>query len=205
MRHTFPLSSAPYGGFSSAPDSAPSLSPPLSSCRICWALFCTSAVETGATAGVREVRSKLAGLSGSRASMLIVRQLMLAMVGVSDYRLLQRRGTVGAGGGGRRGRREWSSSLLSGEVATRRARSWGAAACLHTAKRRGCHSGPAATSCITTAVVQARVGTRNGSLPSQRRLHLPGANIHGATRVTATAPLDWSSRSRRCENVMDML
>jgi hypothetical protein len=35
----------------------------------------------GATAGVREVRSKLAGLSGSSASILIVRQLMLAMLG----------------------------------------------------------------------------------------------------------------------------
>lgn len=29
---------------------------------------------------MRELRSKLAGLSGSRASMLIVRQLMLAML-----------------------------------------------------------------------------------------------------------------------------
>jgi len=78
-QRTLPLSSAPYGGLSSAPWRAPSLSPPRSSCRICCEVFCTSAVESGATAGVRELRSKLAGLSGSRASILIVRQLMLAM------------------------------------------------------------------------------------------------------------------------------
>jgi len=80
-QRTFPLSSAPYGGFSKALWRAPSLSPPRSSCRIDWALVWTSAVETGATAGARELRSKLAGLSGSKASMLMVRQLMLAMVG----------------------------------------------------------------------------------------------------------------------------
>jgi hypothetical protein len=34
---------------------------------------------------VRELRSKLAGLSGSKASMLIVRQLMLAMVVVVEF------------------------------------------------------------------------------------------------------------------------
>jgi hypothetical protein len=86
VAHTLPLSSAPYGGFSSAPCRAPSLSPPRSSCRICWALFWTSSADTGATAGVRELRSKLAGLSGSRASMLIVRQLMLAMAEAVRYR-----------------------------------------------------------------------------------------------------------------------
>ena len=84
-QRTFPLSSAPYGGFSSAPRRAPSLSPPRSSCRNCWALFWTSAVDTGCTAGARELRSKLAGLSGSKASMLIVRQLMLAMVVVVEF------------------------------------------------------------------------------------------------------------------------
>ena len=79
-QRTLPFSSPPYGGLSSAPCRAPSLSPPRRSCRICCEVFWTSAVETGATAGVRELRSKLAGLSGSRASMLMVRQLMLAMV-----------------------------------------------------------------------------------------------------------------------------
>lgn len=39
----------------------------------------------GSTAGVRELRSKLAGLSGSNASMLIVRQLMLAMIAVGKW------------------------------------------------------------------------------------------------------------------------
>jgi hypothetical protein len=48
-------------------------------------VFWTSAVDTGATAGVRELRSKLAGLSGSRASMLIVRQLMLAMLAIVQW------------------------------------------------------------------------------------------------------------------------
>lgn len=83
LRHTLPFSSAPYGGFSSAPWSAPSLSPPLRSCRTWPASDWTSAVDTGATAGVRVLRSKLAGESGSKASMLIVRQLTVAMVGSS--------------------------------------------------------------------------------------------------------------------------
>lgn len=48
-------------------------------------MFWTSAVDMGSTAGVRELRSKLAGLSGSKASMLIVRQLMLAMVVVVEF------------------------------------------------------------------------------------------------------------------------
>jgi hypothetical protein len=39
-------------------------------------------VETGATAGVRVLRSKFAGESGSRASMLIVRQLSVAIVAI---------------------------------------------------------------------------------------------------------------------------
>jgi hypothetical protein len=85
VARTLPLSSAPYGGFSKAPCNAPSLSPPRSSCRICWALFWTSAVDTGSRAGVRELRSKLAGLSGSKASMLMVRQLMLAMAEAVRY------------------------------------------------------------------------------------------------------------------------
>lgn len=80
LQRTFPLSSAPYGGFSSAPWRAPSLSPPRRSCRICPASDCTSAVETGATAGVSVLRSKLAGESGSNASILIVRQLSVAIV-----------------------------------------------------------------------------------------------------------------------------
>lgn len=42
----------------------------------------------GSTAGVRELRSKLAGLSGSRASMLIVRQLMLAMMADVQWSVL---------------------------------------------------------------------------------------------------------------------
>lgn len=79
LRRTLPLSSAPYGGFSSAPCKAPSLSPPLISCRIWPASDWTSAVDTGATVGVRVVRSKLAGESGSKASMLMVRQFTLAM------------------------------------------------------------------------------------------------------------------------------
>jgi hypothetical protein len=39
-------------------------------------------VDTGAIAGVRVLRSKFAGESGSRASMLIVRQLIVAIVAI---------------------------------------------------------------------------------------------------------------------------
>jgi hypothetical protein len=76
---TFPASSAPYGAVSKAPRRAPSLSPPRSSCLICVTVDCTWEVETGTTDGVSEDKSKLAGESGSSASMLMVRQLMLAM------------------------------------------------------------------------------------------------------------------------------
>lgn len=48
----------------------------------------------GSTAGVRELRSKLAGLSGSNASMLIVRQLMLAMIAVGKWGYAQVRAAV---------------------------------------------------------------------------------------------------------------
>jgi hypothetical protein len=61
---------------SSAPLKAPSLSPPRRSCRICVAVAWHSAAETGATAGAREERSKFAEDSGSRASILMVRQLV---------------------------------------------------------------------------------------------------------------------------------
>lgn len=47
-------------------------------------------MDTGCTAGERELRSKFAGESGSKASMLIVRQLRVAMA----------RGGVGRGGVG---------------------------------------------------------------------------------------------------------
>jgi hypothetical protein len=42
-------------------------------------------VDTGATAGVSVERSKLAGESGSRASMLIVRQFTAAIVACLHY------------------------------------------------------------------------------------------------------------------------
>jgi hypothetical protein len=73
---TLPFASPPYGAVSNAPRRAPSLSPPRSNCRTCCAIDWTSSVDTGATEGVSEVRSKLAGESGSRASTLIVLQLM---------------------------------------------------------------------------------------------------------------------------------
>ena len=76
---TFPCSSAPYGAFSSAPLNAPSLSPPLCSCRICPESVCTSCVDAGTTAGVSVVRSKLEEDSGSSLSMSIVRQLKSAI------------------------------------------------------------------------------------------------------------------------------
>ena len=76
---TLPCASAPYGAFSSAPVRAPSWSPPRSNCRI-WPANCwTSDVVTGCTPGVRVERSKFCDESGSRASMLIVRQLKSAM------------------------------------------------------------------------------------------------------------------------------
>lgn len=78
-RRTFAFSSAPYGAFSRAPCSAPALSPPRNSWRICEASDWTSAVDTGLTEGASEARSKLAGESGSKASMLMVRQLTVAM------------------------------------------------------------------------------------------------------------------------------
>jgi hypothetical protein len=78
-RRTLPFSSAPYGAFSRAPRSAPSLSPPRNNWRICEASDWTSAVEMGVTAGASDDRSKLAGESGSKASMLMVLQLTVAM------------------------------------------------------------------------------------------------------------------------------
>ena len=77
---TFVWLSPPYVTFSSAPRSAPSASPARSNCRICPARLCTSDAETGATAGVREEVSKLAEESGSRRSMLMVRQLMVEAI-----------------------------------------------------------------------------------------------------------------------------
>ncbi|KAG9938385.1 hypothetical protein KCV05_g193, partial [Aureobasidium melanogenum] len=50
-------------------------------CLICWLSAWTSCGLTGWTAGVRVERSKFVEDSGSRASMLIVRQLNSAMVG----------------------------------------------------------------------------------------------------------------------------
>jgi len=67
----------------------------------------------GTTAGVRELRSKLAGLSGSRASMLMVRQLMLAMLVIQTIACGMCARLVARGVG----RRQWSC----GEVAIRRA------------------------------------------------------------------------------------
>lgn len=122
LLRTLPLSSAPYGGLSRAPCSAPSLSPPLSNCRICCDVFWTSAVEMGVTAGVRELRSKLAGLSGSRASMLMVRQLMLAMAEAVRRKQPKKKEVIRASNGGRHTgwrarRRSWDWSC--GEVASR--------------------------------------------------------------------------------------
>lgn len=55
-------------------------------------------MDTGWTAGVRVVRSKLAGESGSKASMLIVRQLTLAMArGVQAAGSVECRGGIGVG------------------------------------------------------------------------------------------------------------
>lgn len=96
---------------------------------------------------MRELRSKLAGLSGSRASMLIVRQLMFAMVGGMRYRL-NVKAWYGGGGVGKMG--------AGGEVAIGRARSWGAAACLHHAKRA------AATSSRQRLATQAHVAQAKG-------------------------------------------
>lgn len=81
------------------------------------------------TAGVSEVRSKLAGLSGSRASMLMVRQLMFAMVGG---------GVAHAQLGAENGVELYALWLngvevSSGEVAIGTACLRGAAASLHTA------------------------------------------------------------------------
>ena len=78
---TFALLSPPYGTFSSAPLNAPSVSPPRSSCFICPASDCTSEAETeGTEAGRRDDTGKLAGESGSRRSMFIVRQFDVAML-----------------------------------------------------------------------------------------------------------------------------
>lgn len=88
---------------SNAPRNAPSLSPPRSSCRIWLAVAWTSAEEEGErAAGAREARSKFAGDSGSRASMLMVRQLVeRAMVGgvVVVVVVDGRRGELRGGGG----------------------------------------------------------------------------------------------------------
>lgn len=84
---TFAPASPPYGAFSKAPRSAPSVSPPLSNCFIWPDNVCTSAAEIGATAGVREEMSKFAGDSGSRRSMFMVRQFVVDIFAVELGRI----------------------------------------------------------------------------------------------------------------------
>lgn len=69
-----------YGGYSKAPRKAPSLSPPRSCCLICDERLCTSDADTEGTVDERVAVEKLAGDSGSRRSMLMVRQLMFVML-----------------------------------------------------------------------------------------------------------------------------
>ena len=76
---TLAAASPPYGAFSSAPCSAPSLSPPRSSCFIWLERFWTACAEMAGMEGRREELSKLAGESGSRRSMFMVRQFVVAI------------------------------------------------------------------------------------------------------------------------------
>ena len=71
---SFTASSPPYGALSSAPRSAPSASPPRRSCRTCWPSVVISAWDTGANGACSVEVSKLVDVSGSRASMFMVRQ-----------------------------------------------------------------------------------------------------------------------------------
>ena len=77
MAHTLTAASPPYGAPSNAPLNAPSASPPRSNCLTCCPSVAISFWLTGANAGWRVEVSKLEEDSGSRASMLIVRQLSL--------------------------------------------------------------------------------------------------------------------------------
>ncbi len=81
IRLTFAPASPPYGAFSSAPLKAPSLSPPRRSCFIWPERVWTSWAETEGTDGRREELSKLAGESGSRRSIFMVRQFAVAISG----------------------------------------------------------------------------------------------------------------------------
>ena len=79
---TFAAGSPPYGAFSNTPLNAPSESPPRNNCRIWLDKVCTSEAEIGwrEPAGRKDAMSKLVADSGSRASILMVRQLDVAIV-----------------------------------------------------------------------------------------------------------------------------
>lgn len=100
---TFAPPSPPQGTFSRLPLNAPSVSPPRNNCRICPANCCASCVlKDGYCVGNREVRGKLVWESGSRASMLIVRQFWFwldVVVIVVVKRGSWERGGMDSGGG----------------------------------------------------------------------------------------------------------
>lgn len=84
-QHTFTASEAPTGALSHAPLNAPSASPPLKSCLTCPAICLTSASDTSGSALWRVVMSKFWDDSGSRASMLMVRQFSVREAVVWDW------------------------------------------------------------------------------------------------------------------------
>ena len=83
-RLTLAAPSPPYGAFSRAPLSAPSISPPRSSCLTWLPRLWTSAAETEGMDGDKEAVEKFAEDSGSRRSILIVRQFGLAILASSN-------------------------------------------------------------------------------------------------------------------------